>query len=146
RLDQLKTFLAANPEFAPGYYELSQEYSAARKGTQSLGDKEAELKALERFKALDGQGKLVRYFMDQTAVAAWLDDADKRLKALTTLKQSGSQAPVTLGAFRSNQGWHLGLLFKEVPKEVFYRLEGEDSFRSLGFEECVNTVTGLRMP
>lgn len=146
RLDLLKTFLAANPEFAPGYYELSQEYSAARKGTQSLGDKQAELQALERFKALDAQGKLVRYFMDQTAVAAWLDDADKRLKSLALLKQSGGGAAPALSAMRSNSDWMITLTFREIPKEVFYKLEGDDSFRSLGLMEYVNPGTGLRTP
>jgi hypothetical protein len=146
RLEQLKSFLSANPEFAPGYYELSQEYSAARKGTQSLGDKQGELQALERFKALDAQGKLVRYFMDQTAVAAWLDDADRRLKALALLKQSGGRVPVTLSGMRSNSDWTITLTFKEIPKEVFYKLEGEESFRSLGLMDYVNSATGLRMP
>jgi len=146
RLDLLKSFLAANPEFAPGYYELSQEYSAARKGTQSLGDKQAELQALERFKALDAQGKLVRYFMDQTAVAAWLDDADKRLKSLALLKQSGGGAAPALSAMRSNTDWMITLTFREIPKEVFYKLEGDDSFRSLGFMEYVNPGTGLKTP
>jgi hypothetical protein len=147
RIELLKTFLASNPEFAPGYYELSQEYSTARKGTQSLGDKQAELAALERFKALDGQGKLVRYFMDQTAVAAWLDDADKRLKALALLKQSGAGQAPTMSAMRSNSDWTLTLSFREIPKEVFYRLEGEESFRSLGFNEYItNPTTGLKIP
>jgi hypothetical protein len=146
RLDGLKALLAANPEFAPGYYELSREYSAARKGTQSLGDKQAELEALERFKRLDAQGKFVRYFMDQTAAAEWLDDADRRLKALALLKQSGGQMRVSLSGMRSNSGWTITLTFKEIPKEVFYKLEGEESFRSTGLMDYVNSATGLRMP
>jgi hypothetical protein len=146
RLDALKAFLGANPEFAPGYYELSQEYSSARKGTQSLSDKQGELAALERFKALDGQGRLVRYFMDQTAAAAWLEDADRRLKALALLKQSGDQVPVTLSAMRSNTDWTVNFMFREMPREVFYRLEGEESFRSLGLMDYVNPGTGLKTP
>jgi hypothetical protein len=146
RLDGLKGFLAANPAFAPGYYELSREYSAARKGTQSLGDKQAELEALERFKALDAQGRFVRYFMDQTAAAEWLDDADRRLKALALLKQSGGLSPVALSAMRSNAGWTLMLQLKEIPREVFYRLEGEEAFRSTGLMDAVNSATGLKMP
>jgi len=145
RLDALKGFLAANPGFAPGYYELSREYSAARKGTQSLGDKQAELEALERFKALDAQGKLVRHFIDQTAAAEWLEDADRRLKSLALLKQSGV-SPVTLSAMRSNTDWTITLAFKEIPKEVFYKLDGEGSFRSTGLMDYVNSATGLKMP
>jgi hypothetical protein len=146
RLDVLKSFLAANRDFAPGYYELSREYSAARKGTQSLGDKQAELEALERLKALDAAGKFVKYFMDQTAAAEWLADADQRLKALALLKQSSGQVPVTLSSMRSNSDWTVNFMFREMPREVFYRLEGEGSFRSLGLMDYVNPGTGLKTP
>jgi hypothetical protein len=146
RLERLTSFLAANPAFAPGYYELSREYSAARKGTQSLGDKQAELAALERFKALDADGKLVKYFMDQTVAAEWLDDADRRLKSLAVLKQAAGQVPVTLSAVRSNTDWMIVLQLKEVPREIFYKLEGEGAFRSTGVTEAVNSATGLKIP
>jgi hypothetical protein len=146
RLDLLKSFLAANRDFAPGYYELSREYSTARKGTQSLGDKQAELEALERLKALDAEGKFVKYFMDQTAAAEWLADADQRLKALALLKQSSGQVPVTLSSMRSNAGWTIGLQFREIPREIFYRLDGEGEFRSTGHMDAVNSATGLKMP
>jgi hypothetical protein len=146
RLELLTNFLAANPAFAPGYYELSREYSAARKGTQSLGDKQAELAALERFKALDADGKLVKYFMDQTVAAEWLDDADRRLKSLAVLKQAASQLPVTLSAVRSNTDWMIVLQLKEVPREIFYKLEGDGAFRSTGLTEAVNSATGLKIP
>ena len=146
RLELLKGLLASNPEFAPGYYELSREYSTERKGTQSLGDKEAELAALERFKALDATGKFARYFMDKTVAAEWLDDADKRLKALATLKQSGTQVPVTLSSMRTSSDWTITLMFREIPREIFYKLEGEESFRSTGLMEFVNSTTGLKMP
>src|SRR5262245_54158195 len=144
RLDVLKSFLAANREFAPGYYELSREYSAARKGTQSFGDKQAELEALERFKALDAEGKLVKYFMDQTAAAEWLNDADQRLKALALMK---GQVPLTLSASRSNSGWDITLHFREIPREVFYRLDGEGEFRSTGHRDrAVSYATGQKLP
>jgi hypothetical protein len=146
RLDMLKAFLAANPDFAPGFYELSREYSAARKGTQSLGDKQAELEALERFKALHGEGKLVKYFIDQTAVAEWLEDADTRLKSLAVLKQSADQTPVSMSAMRSNADWTVVLQFKEVPREIFYKLEDEEAFRSTGLMDATNSATGLKIP
>jgi hypothetical protein len=146
RLDLLKEFLAANQEFAPGYYELSREYSAARKGTQSLGDKQAELAALERFKALHAEGKLVKYFLDQSAAAEWLDDADRRLKSLAALKQSSSQMPVALSAMRSNADWTIVVQLREVPREIFYRLEGEGAFRSTGVTDVVDSATGLKVP
>jgi hypothetical protein len=146
RLDRLKRFVAANPEFAPGHYELSREYSAARKGSQSLGDKQAELAALERFKALDAEGKLVRYFIDQTAAAEWLDDAETRLKSLAALERLRGRVPVTFSAVRSGADWQIVLQLREVPREIFYRLEGEAAFRSTGLTEAINSATGLKVP
>lgn len=145
RTDKLKAFLAANPDFAPGYYELSRDYSAARRGAQSLGDKQAELAALERFKALNADGKFLRYFLDQTVAAEWLEDADTRLKPLAVLKRS-TDSPVTLLATRSNSDWTVSLMMKEIPKEIFYRLEGEEGFRSTGLVDFTNPTTGLKMP
>jgi hypothetical protein len=145
RIEALKTFLAANPDFAPGHYELSRDYSAARKGTQSLGDKQAELAALERFKALHGEGKFLRWFLDQSLAVEWLDDAEARLTSLAVLKQS-ADAPVSLSAMRSNADWMVTLQMKEMPREVFYRLDGEESFRSTGLTEATDPTTGLKMP
>ena len=146
RTDALKSFLAANADFAPGYYEVSRDYSAARKGTQSLGDKQAELDSLERFKALHAEGKFLRYFLDQTVAAEWLDDADARLKSLAVLKQSAASMPVALSAMRSNSDWMISFQMKEIPKEIFYRLDGEESFRSTGLMESTNSATGLKIP
>jgi hypothetical protein len=38
---KLNAFIAANPDFAPAYYLLSQEYSEDRLGSQGLSDKRA---------------------------------------------------------------------------------------------------------
>lgn len=146
RTDMLKSFLAANPDFAPGFYELSREYSAARKGTQSLGDRQAELEALERFKALHGEGKFLKFFIDQALAAEWLDEAETRLKSLAALKRTADAAPVTLSAMRSNSDWIVTLQMKEMPKEVFYKLTGEETFHSTGVTEIANPATGHKMP
>lgn len=146
RTDELESFLTTNADFAPGFYELSREYSAARKGTQSLGDKQAELGALERFKALHAEGKFLKYFIDQTVAAEWLEDADRRLKSLAILKQSMNDTPVTISAMRSSSGWTVSLQLKEVPREIFYKLEDEAAFRSTGLMDVINPATGLKMP
>ena len=146
RTEMLHSFAQGNPDFAPVFYELSRDYSAARKGTQSLGDKEAELEALERFKALHADGKLVKYFIDQSLAAEWLEDADKRLKSLAVLKKLAEQSPVNLLPSRSNAGWTISLQFNEMPREIFYKLEGEDAFRSTGMTDITNTATGMKMP
>lgn len=146
RTEMLKSFASAHADFAPAFYELSREYSAARKGVQSLGDKRQELKALETFLKLNGEGKFLKYFVDKELAAKWIDDANTRVKALAMLKRSEDAAPVTLSATRSNADWTITLQMPEVPREVFYRLGTEGEFRSLGLGEYTNPATGLKMP
>jgi hypothetical protein len=146
RTEMLKGFVSAHSDFAPAFYELSREFSTARKGVQSFGDKRAELEALETFERLAAEGKFLKFFIDKELAANWLQDADSRLKALEAVKRSASSNPITMEASRSNTDWTISLHLPEVPKEVFYHLEGEDVFRSTGFMEAKNTATGLPMP
>lgn len=146
RTEMLKAFVATHGDFAPAYYELSREYSVARKGTQSLGDKRAELEALETFKKLAGEGKFLKYFVDKEFAAKWMEDTDTRLNALALLKQAAGGKPVTLISSRSNSGWIITLQLGEMAREIFYRLEGDDEFKSTGLSETVNPATGFKMP
>jgi hypothetical protein len=146
RTEMLKAFITANADFAPAYYELSREFSAARKGMQSLGDKRAELEALEAFEKLNSQGKFIKYFIDKEFAAVWLQDAETRTKALALLKSSARESPINLSASRSNTDWTIALQMMEIPREIFYRLETEDNFRSTGQMEVKNPQTGLNMP
>jgi hypothetical protein len=145
RTEMLKTFIAAHPDFAPAYYELSREYSAARKGQQSLGDKKSESEALATFKKLHDEGKLLKYFIDKELAGQWLEDAETRTKALTAFNAAAA-TPVTMSASRSNSDWIVTLNMMETPRELFYRLEGEESFRSTGLMDAPNPVTGQKMP
>lgn len=146
RTEMLKAFVAANPDFAPAYYELSREFSVARKGAQSLGDKQAELEAIEMFQKLNSDGKFLKHFIDKELAANWLQDAETRGKALAALKRSAGTNPITLSASRSNTDWLVTLQMLELPREIFYQVEGEDSFRSTGMTETKNPATGLNVP
>ena len=146
RTEMLKAFATAHPDFAPAYYELSREFSGVRKGIQSFGDKRAELEALETFESLNTGGKFLKYFIDKELAANWLEDAGTRLKALEPVKRAAGENPVAMEASRSNTDWTITLRMPETPNEVFYRLEGEDSFRSTGVMEARNSATGLPMP
>ncbi len=145
RTEMLKAFVAANPDFAPAFYELSREYSAARKGTQSIADKRAEREAIETFQKLNAEGKFLRHFVDKELATSWLQDIETRGKALAAVKATLDN-PITLLAMRSNSDWTVTLQTMEVPREIFYRLEGEDSFRSTGIQEVKSWATGLNLP
>ncbi len=90
RTQMLEDFIKSNPDFASAYYELSREYSKARKGVQSSADKEKEYNALEQFEVLNKEGKLFRYFVDKEIVSNWITDAEERFKLLLLERDSTS--------------------------------------------------------
>lgn len=146
RAGKLQAFAAANPDMAPAFYELSREFSAARKGTQSLADKRAEHAALTTLMQLHGEGKLIKYFIDKEVAAKWIEDAETRLQALASAGIAGAAVPVSLLASRTGSDWIVSLQLLETPKEIFYRLEGEEQFRSTGSSQVKNPTTGAAMP
>ena len=146
RVTLINEFIKNNPDFAPAYYELSKEFSKARKGVQSRNDKQEELKALETFKSLNEKGKFLKYFVDKEVAAKWLKDADTRLTALAALKRTASEAPVKISANYSNSGWIVTTILGEKAKEIFYRTGEEGEFKSTGFTQYVDPATGFKTP
>jgi len=147
RLTMLETFIGENPEFAPGYYHLSQEYSQIRLGTQSLDDKRNEKKYLEKFQELHGQGKFVRWFMDKSMASEWEADAQARL---TTLNKSISaevlENPVTMRWMHTNSGWMGSIVIPEATLDILWRKKGEGEFKSTGKSPNIHPATGQPMP
>ena len=145
RTEMLKDFITRNPDFGPAYYELSREFSEARKGIQTLADKGSELKALQEFSTLNNQGNFIKYFVDKELAAKWVLDSEKRLKALSFVSEMRDKSPVSISARKSNQAWHLRAEISEPVREVFYRLPKQKLFSSMGKLPYKNTGTGLLM-
>lgn len=142
RIRRLTAFLGAYPDFTPGYYALSRDYSAARVGQQSLADKTKELELLTKFKEGVDDGRFLRYFVDQQMAAEWLEDARTRLAALSIMNTAALANPVKLNAVRANQGWMLNLAIADRVQEIFVQLPGED-FKSTGFvNNAMDPTTG----
>ena len=55
----------ANPDFGPLAWLISQEFSEARRGDQTLADQRAEKEWLEKFRAAHAAGKFEKYFLDK---------------------------------------------------------------------------------
>lgn len=146
RTEMLKNFITKNPDFAPAYYELSREFSEGRKGTQSLSDKRAELKALQEFETLREGGKFFRFFVDKKLASKWISDVERRLKSLSFIIEMGDKNPVTISAMKSNSGWSVRAEISENTREIFYKLPGMKKFKSLGHLQYKNPTTGLFMP
>ena len=109
-----------------------------------MRDRLREHELLGRFLALDAQGKLGASFVNASVLAAWLDQAERRVAALET-SLSGAAAAVTARFSRSNSDWTINLNMPEEPSEVMYRLGEGDIYRSTGYLDATDSRTGRKI-
>ena len=145
RLAKLQAFIAAEPDYAPAYYLLSQEYSEDRLGAQSLADKRAEAAALTKFVSYEPDGGLLKYFIDQTQLADWLDASRRRLASLGNVLDPALFAP-KLVPQRSNQGWMVTVTLPEPATGISWRMGSEGPYVETGFLAMNDQTTGKPMP
>ncbi|ESY83819.1 chemotaxis protein [Mesorhizobium sp. LNHC221B00] len=145
RVDKLNAFVAANPGYAPAYYLLAQEFSEDRLGSQTLADKRGEVQALTKFVAYEKDGGLLKYFVDQTQLADWLDRSRSRLTALGDVLDPARFAP-SLTPMRSNQGWSMTISLPEPATAISWRLGDSGAFTDTGVLALNDQRTGKPMP
>lgn len=145
RLDKLNAFIAANPDYAPAYFLLAQEFSEDRLGSQTLADKRSEAQALTKFVSYEKDGGLLKYFVDQTQLADWLDRSRTRLAALGDVLDPSRFAP-TLTPMRSNAGWSMTISLPEPATAVSWRLGDSGPFTDTGVLAVNDQRTGKPMP
>jgi Domain of unknown function (DUF4062) len=146
RISKLKALADAHPEFGPLAWLISQEYSEARKGEQTLADQRAEKEWVEKFRAANAAGKVEKFFIDKKEAQKWASEADVRWAKLTSTPDRVLENPVTVTAQQSNSGW--GAIFSLTDfkaKELFYRLDGKGEFVSTGHLPYQSPQTGLPM-
>jgi hypothetical protein len=147
RIAKLTEFIATQPDFVPAYYHLSEEYSAARIGTQSLEDKRLERLYLEKFNSLASEGKLLRWFIDRSLVSAWQKDAESRLAALkSSVSDTVMANPVELRWMSTNGGWMGAVSIAEPALEIFWKGPGQPEFKSTGPSPSRDPRTGKPYP
>ncbi len=147
RISMLEQFMAANPDFAPGYYHWSLEYSQVRLGTQSLEDKRKEKEYLEKFQALNEEGKFLKWFIDKEMAAGWIADAEARLTLVNkTVASEVLENPVEMRWMHTNSGWMGSVIIAEPTLEIFWRKAGEGDFKSTGHTPMRHPTTGQPMP
>jgi TolA-binding protein len=145
RLDKLNAFIAANADFAPAYFLLAQEFSEDRLGAQTLADKRNEAKALTKFVSYEKEGGLLKYFVDQTQLADWLDRSRSRLAALGDVLDPARFVP-SLTPMRSNQGWSMTISLPEPATAISWRMGDSGPFTDTGFLAMNDQTTGKPMP
>jgi hypothetical protein len=146
RLDKLKALAASHPDFGPLAWLISQEYSEARRGEQTLADQRAEKEWLEKYRAAQAAGKFHRFFLDKKEAQKWVDAADARWAKLSSLPEKVLENPVTLMATETAKGWHINFLLADSrAKEIFYKVDGQGEFQSTGYMPNKNPQTGEEM-
>ena len=145
RIAQMSAYLDTHPDFGPGHYLLSKDYSFDRLGAQTLSDKAREKELLEAFRQLDSVGKVARWILDKSDVAEWRDDAGSRL---AILDKSGYaiQKPLSISWMVHNTGWTGVVQIGEQAKEIFWRMKGDPDFESTGFFSQVPGPGGHPIP
>ncbi|MBZ9735330.1 methyl-accepting chemotaxis protein [Mesorhizobium sp. CA18] len=145
RLDKLNAFIAANPDYAPAYFLLAQEFSEDRLGSQTLADKRSEATALTKFVSYEKDGGLLKYFVDQTQLADWLDRSRTRLTALGDVLDPSRFVP-TLTPTRSNAGWSMTISLPEPATAISWRFGDNGPFTDTGMLAMNDQRTGKPMP
>lgn len=144
RLTKLQALAADHPEFGPLAWLISQEYSEARRGDQTLADQRAEKEWLERFRAANAAGKFEKFFLDKKEAQKWIEAADARWAKLISTPERVLENPVSLIAQYSNSGWAVTFTLTDFKtKELFYKLDGKGDFQSTGTLPYRNPQTGL---
>lgn len=147
RLTKLQALAASNPEFGPLPWLISQEFSEARRGEQTLADQRTEKQWLTKFREAQAAGQFEKYFIDKNESQKWIDAAETRWAKLSSMPDVIAKNPVTLTLQESNGGWAAYFGMTETnAKELFYRLDGEEEFKSTGFLPTRNMTTGAPMP
>ena len=145
RLDKLNAFIAANPDYGPAYYLLAQEFSEDRLGVQTLADKRAEATALDKFQTYEKDGGLLKYFIDHTLLAEWLEHSRQRLAAIGEVLDPSRFMPKLI-PMRSNQDWMFTVSLPEPATGISWRLGKEGPFTETGFLAMNDQTTGKPMP
>jgi hypothetical protein len=146
RVAQLARLYEEHPEFGPLPYLLSQEYSEARVGEQTVANQKAESGWLEKFRAAHAEGHFVRYFLDQKEAQKWVEQGETRWAKLQSVPARVLANPVTVTTMNTNQGVQLTFGMKDYQaRELFYRLDGKGDFVSTGQSAIMNSQTGLPM-
>ncbi len=141
RKAQLEAVIGNRPEFTPAYYELARNFSEAVLGTQTNADKERERALLARFVELAERGRYLGWFIDQQVAAEQLEDARRRLAALSA---RAVVANVALRTMHTNQGWVLIFVVTEPTQEILVAQQGQAPV-GLGMSANINIQTGRPM-
>jgi len=150
KIKELTLLISKNINFAPAYLDLAKEYSIEKKGQQSFSDKKNELDFLNKFMNLHNKGFFVKYFIDKHEASKLITYAEIKLQSLKNFADQKPLDPqssnvIMLNAMVHNGGISATFEIIETVREIFYRLDNNKEFTSLGFLDFMNQETGKKM-
>lgn len=146
RKTKLQALATAHPEFGPLPWLVSQEYSEARRGEQTLADQRAEKEWLQKYRDAHAAGKFLRFFLDKKEAQKWVETAEVRWAKLSSVPENVLENPVTFMVQEARDGWDVIFQLTDWrAKEAFYKLDGQGEFKSTGFLANKNPQTGTDM-
>ena len=150
KIKELELLISKNINFAPAYLDLAKEYSIEKKGQQSFSDKKNELDYLKKFMNLHNKGFFVKYFIDKLEASKLITYAESKLQSLKNFEDQKPLDPqssnvIMLNAMVHNGGITLNIEIIETAREIFYRLENNKEFTSLGSLDFMSQETGKKM-
>jgi len=146
RITKLKALAEAHPEYGPLPWLISQEYSEARRGEQTLGDQRAEKEWLEKFRAAQAAGKVERFYLDKREAQHAVEAAETRWAKISSTPARVLDNPISITMQQGNGGWAATFILSDFKaKELYYKLDGQGDFASTGHLAMTNPQTGLPM-
>ena len=145
RRTKVAAFAAKHPAYAPAHLLLAREFSADRLGSQTLADKRKQFAALTNFLKAEDEGTLPKFFMDQSVLTQWVDEARKTHALLDKYFKTAVLKPIA-SFMRSNQSWMVNVSLPEAATSIAYRIGDNGPFKTTGTFPHIDQRTGRPMP
>ena len=145
RKPALEKLLLEQPDFPPTYFALSETCSVAELHKQGLASQKRESEYLTKYLGFHENGKLYRHYIDKSKARETVDQARERLALLEKTPDQVLKSPVTASfRYSSQDSWAATIHVAEVCREIHYRFDGDEEFKSTGQHggSPVNPLTG----
>ncbi len=143
RKKELQDLVSGKDAYGPAWFEIARLTSPDAVGTQTLGDKKSEKRALKAFVDAHDRGEVYKHFLRKEEAEEWSKTAATRLAAYRTLDIK--DVPVSLSGSSGNSGWTFRVAIAEPVRAVRYQLP-EGTVQSITLSNKIDPLTGAKKP
>jgi hypothetical protein len=145
RRGKLEALTNADPDYAPAWYFLAEDYLADRPGGTTLTERRLAFDALGNFLDTSTGAKIAAGFIDKSALTSWRELAQKRQTEIETLF-SGAKTRPSASFVRTENGWTVSLSLPEPALAISYRAGEQGDFQATGLSQATDPRTGKPTP